>query len=250
MDDRSDAQLAKSPISRAPSLRGGSSISRGGGLSGGRGGGRGGATRGRGLRGRNAAGPRQKRQKHAEEIDYEIAPYDEVEAAAYDEITGGIPTAYEPVTSPADLKGWGPGVITSSQGIRESVDRTLAIGMDKKYPGFNSVRWHKQKVGKIGYTVLRDETERGVFGDINKKVKGSSVAAEQRAKLEKSWVAGHYEKPGAAQSAKDAMGMVGAYSRKNPAFLAEESKQLEADILKLLPESLQKQVRNAQKSAA
>jgi len=200
------------------------------------------------LKGRNANGPRQKRQKHAEEIDFEIEPYDEEEAAAYDEITGGVPTAYEPVTSFADLKGWGPGVITSRQGLRESMNRGLAIGMDKKYPGFNSVKWHKQKVGAVGYTILKDEAERAAFGDLNEKVQGSSVGIEQRAAFERDWITGHYTKPNGSVNAKDVMATVGAYSRKNPAFLAEESRQLEADVAKLLPASARKQAGGAQKT--
>lgn len=248
VDNRSDAQLQRAPLNPTAGL-----VSRGprpagfagrGGMGGaGRGGaGRGGARGRGGLRGRNARGPRAKKTKHAEEVDYEVLPYDEAEAAEYDEISGGVPAPYDPITSLESLRGWGPGVITSPQGIRESVTRSLAIGMDKKYPGWNDVAWHRRKLNETGYTMLKDEAERKSLRKSNwePRVRGVSVPNAQREVLEKTWVAGHYDKPSAGVDRKDVLGLVGAYSRKNAAYLAEETKQFEGDVAKLLPASLKK----------
>jgi hypothetical protein len=206
---------------------------------------RGGAPKKPGLRGRNARGARRDKPKFAEEADFEVPPYDAAEELEYNSIVGGIEADYNPITSLESLRGWGPGVITSSQGIKESVVKRLGTAMNKRAPVFETKQWHKTVLREHGLTILKHE-EKELYGWVGKEVDQVDEATQQS--LNNQWIAGHYEKPGATDS-KDVLGMVGAYARRNRAYLAEDTRQFESQITALLPASSQKQAPSKQKEA-
>lgn len=205
-----------------------------------RGRGRGGPRGGRGgVRGRAARGPRDKKPKFAEEVDFEILPYSEEEIPEYNTIVGGFPEAYNPITSQASLAGWGPSVISSAQGMKEVVDQKLGVAVNRKFPGWNSLDWHKKRVATAGVTVFKDAEERQLAREYQKgKGWGSGQYQElseaQKEKLSRQWVGGHYDGP-VAVDRKNVLGQVAKYARANGTYLAEETRQFEEDVAKLLP---------------
>lgn len=121
----------------------------------------------------------------------------------------------------------------------------MGVAINRKYPGWNNVDWHKKRIGAVGLTVFKNQEERELVREWQKGkgLRGGAQYSElsevQKEKLSKQWIAGHYDGP-VPVDRKDVLGQVAKYAKANGTYLVEDTKQFVQDVASLLPKSTPK----------
>ncbi|RDL33108.1 uncharacterized protein BP5553_08547 [Venustampulla echinocandica] len=223
----------------------GRGVGRGAGRGAGRGVGRGQSGRGgRGKRGGNRQKGQQFQDDEAEE------PYNEEEKAYLFNAECGWPAPYNPTTNAESLARVGPPVISSSAGLKETLDYKLQVATRNIAGNYRHAGEHLGRINRGDGVAFFESVEQKDIAQSFKKQQEKEIDGEMaqdfgsakigglsqadRAAMLKAWIGGQYKAPVSADKG-DVLGQVDSFLRRNETYLPDDLRKLEKKLSTLLP---------------